>query len=201
MTVWGIANEKGFGYGKTRKSGGFIDFAASEDIERNISKMVYAVIYDNDEIRLWWDARKGVDEDCQYKITVNNGACVYTKKVYYNFKNLEQEKEYSFKVECFDGAARPLGEAEYYVATMPVAQSALDVTKAPYFAVGDGKTDNTAALERAFRDCTERHYVYFPLGIYLCKKAFTLNAATRIRFDAGAEIRNVSVEVDVCSTQ
>ena len=150
--------------------------------------MVYAVVYDNDEVRLWWDERKGADLSGKYKITVNNGACVYTKKVYYNFKNLEQEKEYTFKVDCFDASGNMLGEPEYYSVKMPVAQTAIDVTKAPYFAVGDGKTDNTAAIERAFKDCTRRNYVYFPLGVYICKKAFTLNDCTRIKFDAGASV-------------
>ena len=44
----------------------------------------------------------------------------------------------------------------------------LDVTKAPYNAKGDGKTDNTATLQQAVKDARDARLItYFPAGVYL----------------------------------
>jgi hypothetical protein len=43
----------------------------------------------------------------------------------------------------------------------------VDVTKAPYFAKGDGKTDDTAAIQRAIEDTVAKEILYFPAGTYL----------------------------------
>ncbi len=44
----------------------------------------------------------------------------------------------------------------------------VDVTKAPYNAKGDGVTDDTAAIQKAFSDYPERNaIIYLPNGVYL----------------------------------
>ena len=43
----------------------------------------------------------------------------------------------------------------------------VDVTKAPYNAKGDGATDDTAAIQKAFNDYPERNaIIYLPNGVY-----------------------------------
>jgi len=50
----------------------------------------------------------------------------------------------------------------------PACANVIDVTKAPYNAKGDGKTDNTAALQQALKDHMGRHrIIYLPNGTYL----------------------------------
>jgi len=65
---------------------------------------------------------------------------------------------------------RPLGQplpgAENIV--YPADAGVVDVTKAPYFAHGDGRTDNTAAIQKALDDHpSQGAIIYLPNGVYL----------------------------------
>lgn len=56
----------------------------------------------------------------------------------------------------------------------PANRMVVDVTKAPYFAKGDGKTDNTATLQKALNENVGHHRVlYFPKGTYLVSATLT----------------------------
>ncbi len=56
----------------------------------------------------------------------------------------------------------------------PESPAIINVTKAPYFAKGDGVTDDTDAIQKALSDTMGLHrMLYFPNGTYLISK--TLN--------------------------
>ncbi|MCU0710297.1 MAG: glycoside hydrolase family 55 protein, partial [Pirellula sp.] len=53
----------------------------------------------------------------------------------------------------------------------PVSSWVLNVKESPYNAKGDGKTDDTLAIQRALNDLMGSHRVlYFPSGTYLISK-------------------------------
>ncbi len=53
----------------------------------------------------------------------------------------------------------------------PVTPAVIDVTKPPYEAKGDGRSDDTDAIQRALSDMMGRHKVlYFPEGTYLVSR-------------------------------
>lgn len=148
--------------------------------------MIYAVIYE-DEIRLWWDKRKGFQEGYIYKITIDGTRSAFTKNVYYDFKNLEAGREYLYTVELLDKDKNPVGKSESRaVKTLPY-KAKKDVTKPPYNAVGDGVTDNTESIQRAFDECGANEYVYFPLGVYACN-ALKFGGDIKVHFDSGANL-------------
>ena len=150
--------------------------------------MIYAVCFD-DEIRVWWgDLRKSPNEG-YYQVFLNGKNCIYTKEVYYDFKNLEAGVEYAFCIQLVDENDCVLAAPQTAKFSTLPKKSRLDVTKEPYCAFGDGKTDTTQAIQRAFDDCTEKEYVYFPMGTYICG-ALKMRGEVKIRFDAGATLCN-----------
>ncbi len=67
---------------------------------------------------------------------------------------------------CAFAAAAPVARAESIV--FPEDSGVVDVTKAPYFARGDGHTDDTEALQQALIDYpSANRIIYLPNGVYL----------------------------------
>ena len=64
----------------------------------------------------------------------------------------------------------------------------IDVTKAPYNAVGDGQTLVTKALQKAIDECRPDQIVCVPAGVYLCG-ALDVKSDTDIYLAKGAKIQ------------
>jgi len=73
----------------------------------------------------------------------------------------------------FCGAFVPEAQAEDI--RFPKDSGVVDVTQAPYFTKGDGKTDCTASLQKALNEHTGRgRTLYFPRGTYLISSTLKL---------------------------
>jgi hypothetical protein len=72
-----------------------------------------------------------------------------------------------------------LRERHLWAATFPSFESrgAVNVRAAPYLAGGDGRTDDTAALQRAI---DEHEIVFLPKGCYLLSRPLELKARTKL---------------------
>ncbi len=146
--------------------------------------MTQYICYDN-EIRIWWDKREDKREDMHYRVVVDGSAYILTDKVYYDFQNLEQGREYEFEIQLIDKEKNIIGRREKIKLSTLMKRDIIDVTKPPYNAVGDGETDNTEALQRALDDCEYGKTLYFPFGVYLCDNV-RFSGNVNVRFDAGA---------------
>jgi hypothetical protein len=72
--------------------------------------------------------------------------------------------------ELSNGRAQDRGNDTIY----PSHPMVVDVTAAPYFAKGDGQTDDTAALQQAFNENVGHHRVlFFPKGTYMVSATLT----------------------------
>lgn len=150
------------------------------------------LIFDN-EITLWWREEDVALAQRNYKFYLNGDYHGETNKTHYTFAELLPQRVYQIRVETFvDGGLRRT--REYSVRTQK-AKNRIDVTKAPYFAVGDGKTLNTTALQRALDDCTKKDCVYIPAGEFLTG-ALNIHGDTELYLDEGALLRGTTCVED-----
>ena len=134
-----------------------------------------AVCYEQ-EMYIYFEREASLTEADFYEITLSDGQCIQTNNTNVSFYNLKENTSYEAVLHlCMNGKKVLLDKAVF---TTTAFRSRLDVTQAPYFAVGDGKTLNTKALQKALDEADGR-VVYFPNGRYLTG-ALTLPSGTEL---------------------
>ncbi len=134
---------------------------------------------DEDSVTLYW--RKPAYEAGTYTLAMDGKKAGETLKTYYKFEGLEAGREYRFGISCAEA------EAELTVSTK-AARKRIDITQAPYGAAGDGRTMNTAALQRAIDDCGAGDAVYVPAGVFLTG-ALRLHSDMELYLEEGAVLQ------------
>lgn len=142
------------------------------------------------EAEIFWDLPDKATNEYSYQILSDGREVGVSHKTHFSLKALLPETEYEVEVVMLS----PSGEAES-LGKLSLKTSAvkrkIDVTKAPYNAVGDGKTMNTAALQRALDDCDEKSYVYIPAGTFLTG-ALNMHSDSELFVDEGALLQGSS---------
>lgn len=119
-------------------------------------------------ITLFWDQPDDATATSIYRIRLNGSEAAKADRTHLTFLSLAPDTEYAFAV-CMSeegeyGEFEPMLRGVFR--TLP-AKRVIDVTQAPYHAVGDGITMNTAAIQQALDDCTSRDRVVVPAGTFL----------------------------------
>lgn len=122
------------------------------------------IVFDDGGV-FWWNKEESA-ENVLYRIYMNGELVAETEKTHFGAKELIPDSEYILTAETV-GADGCIAKRENFKFRTKRRKRRIDVTAAPYFAAGDGKTLNTAALQKALDDCTKDCAVYFPAGIYL----------------------------------
>ena len=106
-------------------------------------------------LTLFWDKPASAPAD-GYTVAVNGGNVGKTDKTHYTLTGLSPETAFAVSVSA-------VGEARF---STTAEKRKIDVSLPPYSAVGDGKTMNTAALQKALDACNPDEAVYLPAGVY-----------------------------------
>ena len=137
------------------------------------------------EAELFWDLPLEASPDSFYHIFLDRKECGCVNKTHYSFTDLTPEKEYLAEVymEKVKGAS-PVLLGSVSIITKK-ERSRIDITKAPYNAVGDGRVMNTKAIQAAIDACDKGSCVYIPAGTFLTG-ALDVHSDTEIYLEEGA---------------
>lgn len=128
-------------------------------------------IVTSNSITVFWEKPEGLSGESVYRISCSGKEAGETKKTHYTLDNLSAETEYRIEVKLYGKAENKKEEILLFSLNKRIKtarqKTLLDITKAPYSAIGDGQTMNTEAIQRAVDDCTEADAVYIPAGIFL----------------------------------
>ena len=150
-------------------------------------------IQNDNALVVYWE--RSVD-DCggTYCVFLNGKEIGRTKNTFYEIAGIAgytpaQGAEIAvYKTDSVRAEKVLLGETRVFAHT---AKRLIDVTKAPYYAIGDGKTLNTAALCRALNDCAKDEVVYIPQGVFLTG-ALEMKSNTELYIESGAVLQGTS---------
>ncbi len=145
--------------------------------------MINILQYGNN-LKVWWDYND-LKSDGYYLVDIN-GKIKKRNQTFITAKNLNFGTTYSVSVYLvLDGLKTLIGEQSIY---LNAPKRVIDVTKSPYFAVGDGVTLNTDKLQKAIDDCGKDEEVYFPDGVYFTG-ALNLHSDVTLHLSKKAVIR------------
>ena len=138
---------------------------------------------------LYWDKPAAAGAGVQYTVYLGGQPVATCGRTHFTLTDLRSQSDY--QADVFFGH-QCVGSCVFR--TTPV-KNRLDVTEAPFWARGDGKTKNTAALQRAIDACGAGDAVYIPAGIYLTG-ALRLHSNMELYLDEGAILQGTAEIVD-----
>lgn len=138
-----------------------------------------------DYIVLYWDLPENYKKGDKFEICCGGKKVGETEKCHLKIENLESGKEYDFSVS-------EIGEIK---AKTELPKKRIDISKPPYNAVGDGKTLNTKAIQKAIDDCGFGECVYIPEGDFMTGSLF-LHSDMELYLEKGAVVHGTTAVKD-----
>lgn len=131
-----------------------------------LSESINSIVTD-DSVTLYWEKPEELPKEFRYRIFLNGVLTGETEKTHYTVEKLCPETVYQAEIKLKGRKSEEREQTWRIQVKTGKKKTLLDVSKAPYLAVGDGKTLNTKALQQAINDCGPEQAVYFPKGIFL----------------------------------
>lgn len=148
-----------------------------------------------DSILLYWEKPEGYGVHPRYQVYCDGIKAGEPEATHYELSNLKADMLYRITVNIVaedDVQKQQSGEVTLHT---PSRRHRLNVTESPYCALGDGRTMNTAVLQRAIDDCGKGECVYLPAGTYLTG-ALRLHSDMELYLEEGAVLQGTDVVED-----
>ena len=132
--------------------------------------MVPPMAYDDSSITVIWNKPSDYSNVVGYNVYQNGSLAGNTKKLFYNITGLEPSSPYSLIVKAIDSSGTESASSNNVIQSTAPAMKVFNITA--YGAVGDGKTLNTAAIQKAIDECTAGGKVLIPSGTFVSGALF-----------------------------
>jgi exo-poly-alpha-galacturonosidase len=132
--------------------------------------MVPPMAYDDSSIMAIWSKPSDYSTVASYNVYQNGSLAGNTKNLFYNITGLEANSPYSLTVKAVDASGEESGPSNKVIQLTAPAMKVFNITG--YGAVGDGKTLNTAAIQKAIDECTAGGKVLVPDGTFVSGALF-----------------------------
>ena len=132
--------------------------------------MVPPMAYDDSGITAIWSKSSDYSNVVSYNVYQEGSLAGNTKNLFYNIKGLEPNTPYSITVKAVDSSGTESVSSNKVIQITAPAMKVFNVTT--YGAVGDGKTLNTAAIQKAIDECTAGGKVLIPSGTFVSGALF-----------------------------
>lgn len=141
------------------------------------------------EAEIFWDMPLEATPGSRYLVNLNGVNKAVIEKTHISLNDLTPETDYEAEVllatpEDARTGMPPMSLGRVYFCTGRTKKR-IDITAAPYNAVGDGLTMNTAAIQMALNDCGPDSYVYIPKGDFLTG-ALDMHSDSELYLEEGA---------------
>jgi exo-poly-alpha-galacturonosidase len=132
--------------------------------------MIPPMAYDDSSITVIWSKPSDYSNVVSYNVYNNGSLAGNTKNLFLNIKGLEPNSPYSITVKAIDASGEESGPSNKIIQSTAPAMKIFNVTA--HGAVGDGKTLNTKAIQKAIDDCTAGGKVLIPSGTFVSGALF-----------------------------
>ena len=128
---------------------------------------LYTMVTSNSATVIWYKPEEATT-DTEYVVYLDGEIHGKTNKTHYQIDKLKSDHKYRVKVEYTDSKEQDKGTKLDKVSFITKKEKKIiDITKAPYNAVGDGKTMNTKALQMAIDEADQKEQIFIPAGTFL----------------------------------
>lgn len=142
-----------------------------------------------DEITVYWERTAAMTAGERFRIFLDGREAAVTEKTHGTLSGLQPERRYEIQVTG----------AGWCSETMSVStgkrKRRIDITAAPYLAVGNGEELNTERIQRAIDDCGAGDAVYVPEGVFLTG-ALRLHSDMELYLEEGAVLQGTAQVLD-----
>jgi exo-poly-alpha-galacturonosidase len=132
--------------------------------------MVPPLAYDDSSITVIWSKPSDYSNVVGYNVYQNGSLAGNTKNLFFNITGLEPNSPYSIIVKAVNASGEESQPGNKIIQLTAPSIKVFNVTE--YGAVGDGKTLNTKAIQKAIDDCTAGGKVLIPSGTFVSGALF-----------------------------